>query len=774
MSDDFRIPPMGGNPSGPPALPKPPRPPLPISAPRIPGPMPVSEGHHSPEHRNNSVQVSSAKAEISEEDSRELTLRDYYETILRYRFWFLSTVVFCFCGAITMHFILPKKYSASTKLVKNEAIGKNPMSMLLMGKESTGIDINTLKEIAKSSDVIKRCLEYIPQELNEYLSSGLKVSEEEKMTIDLIDKSIVASAMSIQIDSATEEILIISASLDNCPYLTAAIANGLSQALLQALSDNRRSKYRFQIENLNQTIQQNSEDIRKAEMELKLLLDPTDGITLGSSDSKTSKALEFSEEKLNDAELNKKIIDDRLTSLRREFDIENIPLENIRWINTGSPLYTKLQNLIFERDELLTRYKEANPSIIKINHQINALQENLQPDKNPDLKYVVVDSFRVPMVSELITLHSQLASTDNRINALKSQLDTLNRRLLEAPEEQKKVRELQGNLDMMEKMHLEFYKSLHNAKMMLLSSDSGFEVLEKAAPSMTSSSPGLVKYAAIGLCIGLGLGIAISLVLNSWENTLKSSLDIHRHFKTGALGAIPRWEDDNKYIDEMVPDSIIAEAYGVLRNNVRFSRFHHPEKCLLIASASQNEGKSLTSINLALSFALEGNNVLLIAADLRRPYSHTRFRRESDIKKTVGMVEYLEEKASLEEVIYVSNFGNFSFVPTCARATNPAKLLKQNLFAKLLAYGEQHYDVVIVDSPAVLPVVDASLISPMVKGVLLVAKANQTTVTAIQETINRLEHVGSPFLGVSLNMIRDLQLENFYGYGQSTYNGKDA
>ena len=768
------MPPMGGNPPGPPALPRPPRPPLPVSPPRIPGPVPASEGYHPPEPRTSPAKTSFETPPAPVEESGELTLRDYYETILRYRFWFLTTVVFCFCGAIAMHFILPKKYSATTKLVKNDAIGKSQMSMLLVGRDSAGMDLNTLKEIAKSSEVIKRCLEYIPQELNEYLSSGLKVSQEEKMTIDLLDKSIVASAMSIQSDATTEEILNISASLDNCPYLTAAIANGLSRALLQALSDNRRSKYRLQIEHLNQTILQNSDDIRKAEQELKLLLDPTDGITLGSSDSKTSKALEFSEEKLNDAELNKKIIGDRLISLRREFDIENTPLENVRWINTSSPLYIKLQNLIFERDELLTRYKEANPSIIKINHQINALQETLQPDKNPNLKYVVVDSFRVPMVSELITLHSQLASTDNRIQALKTQLDTLNRRLLEAPEEQKKVRELQGNLDMMEKMHLEFYKSLHNAKMMLLSSDSGFEILEKAAPSLQSSSPGLVKYAAIGLCIGLGLGIAISLVLNGWENTLKSSLDVQRHFKTGALGAIPRWEEENKYIDEMVPDSNIAEAYGVLRNNVRFSRFHHPEKCLLIASASQSEGKSLTSINLALSFALEGNSVLLISADLRRPYSHTRFRRATDLKKTLGMVEYLEEKATLEDVIYESNFGNFSFVPTCARATNPAKLLKQPQFAKLLAYGEQNYDVVIVDSPAVLPVVDATLISPMVKGVLLVAKANQTTVTAIQETINRLEHVGSPFLGVSLNMIRDLQLENFYGYGQSTYNGKDA
>jgi capsular exopolysaccharide synthesis family protein len=298
--------------------------------------------------------------------------------------------------------------------------------------------------------------------------------------------------------------------------------------------------------------------------------------------------------------------------------------------------------------------------------------------------------------------------------------------------------------------------------------------MERATPNLNSSSPGLVKFSVMGLVLGLALSIGVALFLNSCENTLKNSTDIKRHFQYPALGAVPRWDKEAKYIDEMVPDSSLAEVYGILRNNVRFSNFSNPEKCLLVASPSQQEGKSLMAINLALSFALEGNSALLISADLRRPFSHTLFRKKEDIKKKLGITEYLDESASLEEVTYDSHFSNFSFIPTCARASNPTKLLKSSRFKEMLNYAEKNYDVVIIDSPAILPVVDATLISPMVKGVLMVAKAGQSTTNSIQDALTRLEHVRSPIMGISLNMIKDLKLEIFYGYGQNQDSGYHA
>ena len=187
-----------------------------------------------------------------------------------------------------------------------------------------------------------------------------------------------------------------------------------------------------------------------------------------------------------------------------------------------------------------------------------------------------------------------------------------------------------------------------------------------------------------------------------------------------------------------------------------------------MASAYQTEGKSVTSMNLALSFALEGNSVLLVSADLRRPDAHTIFLDESCEN---GIVEYLEGTASIEEVIHESEITNLAITPTIHRANNPSKLLKNSKFKTLLDYGEANFDVMIIDSPAVLPVVDATIFASMCRGVLILAQADQTPINAVHETIARLDHVKASIIGLCLNRVKDLRLENLYGYGSNHYYG---
>jgi polysaccharide biosynthesis transport protein len=331
------------------------------------------------------------------------------------------------------------------------------------------------------------------------------------------------------------------------------------------------------------------------------------------------------------------------------------------------------------------------------------------------------------------------------------------------------LRKLSTSKQILIVMQENLHKQLQQEKVILMSITSGLSILKRATINQNSTSASLTRYILGGAFIGIAFSIALAFILNNLENTLKSSSDLKRHFHYPPLGVVPQWVDGIKYIDESVPDSNIAEVYGMLRNNVRFCGIESPEKALLVASASQTEGKSLTTVNLSLSFALEGNTTLLISADLRRAYSHTQFKQEADLRKKFGIVEYLEGTAELNDVIYKSTFSNFSFIPTCARANNPTKLLKTERFSEMMKYAENNYDTVIIDTPAILPVVDATIFSSKVKGVLVVAHAGQTPINAIQEAINRLEHVNSPIIGIVLNRIKDLKLEYFYGYGISNY-----
>lgn len=720
--------------------------------------------------------ANAAPPNIEEDDFEEVSLREYYETILRYRHLVISVTLIAFVFAISLHFFLPKKYSAQALLIRTDSVGKNDQSFLssLLDKGSS-MDLETLQQIAKSQSVLENALLKIHGEIEKYQKEGYKISKEEMMLINehTTTKS-MAGVVSISNHKNSDDIIKIKTTMNGAPHLTSAISNSVSEALLEHIIENRKKKVETQIHNLKMTIANNNRDIEQTENELKLVLDPTEGITLNDNDSKTSREFEHTELRLDEAKLSLKEVTDQIRNIKVEFDILGQPLEKIHWIDTSSALHNKLKMLKFQREELLTRYKPANPSVKKIDNQIESLSETLRPKGEPGTIYIEVDRFRMPMVSNLMQLQAKKAAIENKVAFLEKDLENTSRRLLEAPQEQKQARDLQNKLNMMDRVHLELHKSLYQAQMILLATSNEFEINDRATPSTRSSSPGMVKISIVGAILGLALSIAIAFILNNCESTLKSTTDLKRHLTYSALGAIPKWDDENKYIDEMVPDSNLAEVYGILRNNVRFSNVAQPEKCLLVASPIQNEGKSLTSINLALSFALEGSKVLLVSADLRRPFSHTRFRKVEDRRKSLGMVEYLEEKTELEDVIYESNFTNFSFIPTCARASNPAYLLKKDRFKEMLKYAQSHYEVVIVDSPAVLPVVDATIITPMVRGVLLVARANQSPISAVKDTIQRLEHVGSPIVGISLNMIKDLKLELFYGYGNAKYSGYNA
>jgi capsular exopolysaccharide synthesis family protein len=710
-------------------------------------------------------------------EEEEFSLRDYYESLLRYRFTIIIIVFISFVSSITIHFFLPKKYSSRSLIIKSDGVSneRNPILGALGGGEG-GYDLDTLKEITFSENVLNHSMKLIKEEMKKYLEEDITISKEELlMTNERLTHNLIKESSNFSQHQSSKGIFKITTTLNNSPYLSTAITNGITKSLLKSLVDKKKNRFRLQVQTLQSTISNNQDDIKTTESALRSLLNPENGLPIDQNDKKLSHLLENLEQKKRDAELAQKELNDQIISIKKKFNIADTLIENIVWIDTSSSMHLKLKELLFQREELLTRYKKENPSVKKIDNQIASIRETLRPKSdNPNTRYIEVSRFETSNVSRLMALTSQKQAVDNKLNFLHRELAKVSRQILEPPPQQKKARDLKNKLEMINKVHVDLHKSLYNAQMMLLATESEFDIMEYARPNTRSSSLGLVKFSMIGLVLGIALGLATAFLINNFENTLKSSSDLKRHFKYPALGAIPKWDDEDKHVDEMVPDSQIAEVYGILRNNVRFSSISNPEKCLLVASSVQHEGKSLTAINLGLSFALEGNKVLLISADLRRPFSHTRFRRSEDMKKKIGIVDYLDGQAPLEEVIYKSNVENFDFIPTCARANNSAKLLRSPLFKSMLKYGEENYDVVIVDSPAVLPVVDTSLIAPYAKAVLLVAKANQSPINTIQDTINRLEHVGSPIIGISLNMIRDLKLEIFYGQGYSSYSGYNA
>lgn len=196
------------------------------------------------------------------------------------------------------------------------------------------------------------------------------------------------------------------------------------------------------------------------------------------------------------------------------------------------------------------------------------------------------------------------------------------------------------------------------------------------------------------------------------------------------------------------PDSIISEQFRTLRTNVQFST-EGKKSIILITSPSDNEGKSTTAANLAVSMAQQKEKVLLIDANLRDPAIHFVFKKEN----SVGLTDVLMGKILLEDAVIDTEIGSLSILTSGQMALHPAELLGSELLHILFKKALRDYDVVLVDSPPILEVTDTKLLANKSDGVIMVIGQGRTEVEKAAEAKKALEFAKANLFGVILNEI---------------------
>lgn len=221
-------------------------------------------------------------------------------------------------------------------------------------------------------------------------------------------------------------------------------------------------------------------------------------------------------------------------------------------------------------------------------------------------------------------------------------------------------------------------------------------------------------------------------------------------------------------IVEKEPKSIASEAYRTLRTNIQYSSFDKDVKTILITSSGPSEGKSTTAGNLALSMAQADKKVLLIDCDLRKPTVHKKF----NISNEKGLSNYLIGEVSLDEVLEKYS-DNLYLLTSGTIPPNPAEMLSSKKMKEFLNSMEDEFDSIIIDSPPVLAVTDAQILSTIVEGVLLVAASGQTEKEIIIRSKELLMKVKANILGVVLTKV-PVNTGKGYGYSYYYYYGEEG
>lgn len=287
----------------------------------------------------------------------------------------------------------------------------------------------------------------------------------------------------------------------------------------------------------------------------------------------------------------------------------------------------------------------------------------------------------------------------------------------------------------------------------------------------TISGPSLLPYPvtprtrlnlAIGLLLGLSLGVAQALIRQQLDPTFRSRNQLEKSSGVPVLGWLPfdRTAKASPILASLADHSRRAETFRQLRTNLRFVDAASPIEVLTVTSAVEGEGKTTTATNLALSFAHAGRRTLLLDGDLRKP----KLARYLDLEGSAGVTNVLIGDAELADVVQDFGEHGLQVLASGPIPPNPSELLGSVSMEKLIQQARITYDLVIIDTPPLLPVTDAAVTATSSDGVLLVVRYGRTRIDQVLQSIASLRSVDARVLGTVVSMTKETRRQRRSSY----------
>ncbi|MDP9341279.1 MAG: polysaccharide biosynthesis tyrosine autokinase [Actinomycetota bacterium] len=280
----------------------------------------------------------------------------------------------------------------------------------------------------------------------------------------------------------------------------------------------------------------------------------------------------------------------------------------------------------------------------------------------------------------------------------------------------------------------------------------GGQVIATANVPTSPVSPNHIRTGAFAFVLGLGLGIGLAFLRERLDDSIRTRQELERRLGAPVLATVPRiskWKrgDDAFLVTLTDPKNPVSEAYRTLRTNLQFLATKGDLQTILVTSATAGDGKTATSANLAIVLAQAGRRVVLVSADLRRPRVH----RFLNVSNEAGLSLVLADSVPVWQAVKDPGVPNLRVIPSGPVPPNPAELLQSDRMGEFLQQVQEFADFVIIDTPPVLAVADASILSARVDGTLFVVDADTASRTATVQARDQLENAGARVIGAVFN-----------------------
>jgi tyrosine-protein kinase Etk/Wzc len=476
-----------------------------------------------------------------------------------------------------------------------------------------------------------------------------------------------------------------------------------------------------------------------------------------------------------------------------------------------SQLHADMDKLMEARNKLLNSGSSASAKINTLDQQIEAkkkeylqilLADNRQKDAGSVIDQTILDQLRESRIKEELNLYL----LKNREALYRQWVERYRRENPKIVERAIEEARMKRGKTVYENLYNILLEKGEEARIKSATGTGGIRVIDEPVLPERPVPSRALYHIVLGFVLGLGMGLGLALMVEYLDNSIHVPQELSQKLGLVVIGNVPeinsvtralnsnavsfwnkvrkkqqiaKWAGNNKngYHDNLLfalrPRDPIIDAYRTLRTNLQFTSVDKPIRSLLITSSLPGEGKTLSSANLAISFAESGKKVVLVDADMRKPRQHDIF----DIKKSPGLSDFLVRDLTLDQVCYPTKAENLKVVPCGTTPPNPAEMVGSQRMSDFIAIAQQKFDLVVIDSPPVQIVSDPMPLAAMVSHVLLVVKFGKTQIRDLQETKSILQHVKASILGVIFN---DIKVGRGYGnyhkyeyyYGYSSTNKK--
>lgn len=453
----------------------------------------------------------------------------------------------------------------------------------------------------------------------------------------------------------------------------------------------------------------------------------------------------------------------------------------------------QIGDLEIERSELLVKYTAEVPKVKQVEEKIAKLQQIKEQTRREVTAKIETDSkqlaksattevignlrsryeaaakreaeLRSKYFGERSSANSQ-GQSEIRLTTLTQQIDT-NRKLLDSSLQRQKELELAVNSSRPDNIKV-----------------------TNAAEKAGLIGPRRNTNIFIAFLAALAAGIGLAFLLDYLDDSIKSSDDIGRQLGLPTLALIPFNDSESRSANLKLPAgetssastalialddarSAIAEAYRHLRTSLLFSTAGKAPQTILVASSQPSEGKTTTAINAAITLAQSGAEVVILDCDLRRPRLHHHFQ----IDNMHGITNYLSGDRNTALLLKSHpRIANLKIITSGPVPPNPAEMIGSNEMRSLLDFLKTNFKHIIIDSPPAISFADATILSTLVDGVIIVAMAGKSSIHLIRRFKQRVNSVGGRIYGVVLNGLKRHSVDygyGYYGYGYSYYYAAD-